>query len=965
MRNLFLLTAILLCSINTFASLTRPKQYLPADNTTDHPTSALLYINNGTSKYQYEFQLSENSSFTDPQVIIEYQTSGTLVHVRFNKLKYSQTYYWRVKVRSATDSSDWSNTWSFTTGKSLTLYSPSSNGRTFSGSQSYFSWYRAHPYDSFVAQLDTSPNFNSNELKVYSTPDTFSTFYGEYLTGNLLYGTVYYFRLKGFGNGDSSDWTTPLWGNVLDTLSYAKVNNGDITPDLDVEFKWSSNREGYQFQMDTVPTFNSPMLIDTVNVNGSENYPQLKFKELLYKQKYYWRLRARNDRDTSSWVTYNFTTEGLFDRRISVSYPYTPDYSIGIPSISGSKGHIIQLDTTPYFDSHRLVQLDSAGQKFNFTELEFGQTYFVRGKAYHSLDTSDWCITNKFTVLSYVQEYYPRLNDTTVNIHDSLYWNNSIKGITHYHVQISKQDDWSNLFVDTIIPSDFNGNQRVLNGLTFDFNTKYYWRVRGWHNKDTSDWTFSTNKMYFRTVGAPSLVKPYNSDILKAYASTNFTWKHLKSVTCYQIVVAKDTNLTSEIIVDSFTSSANLRVNQLKFGDRYYWKVRSCSEQDTSDWSATWSFLVFDKVRLDYPKNNAVNYSFSSLDWNSIEGTTGYIIEYDTSSSFTNPTYISDTATNNFFHYFLTTPNYLYNTKYYWRVKVFHQSDTAEWSDVWSFTTKQKVAPELIYPSFDAKDIPLGISFSWEKYTGASTYILQYSENSNFVPFQQFIASTNSRSVTLKPATTYFWRVMSRNSNGQAFGDWSDVYYFKTKDEMDVPVLVSPANNTMDADVNLTVKWEAIDGVNYEVQLDDNAAFSSPVTASTPSTLRTYSNLSGRTQYYWRVRAKNAFTTGKWSDAWTFTTGRGLSVEEVVQTPFQVYPNPASTVLFVDSEILIQESFKLSITDAKQSVVYQESIAAGNSKKININIGDLSVGLYYLNIVYNDQIFTAKVSILR
>lgn len=539
MRAYLFVTVFLVNCLNAFAGLTQPKLYIPNDKATDQPTSAHLYINNGTSSYEYEFQLSENSSFSNPQIIKEKQSSGSLVSVRFNKLKFGQTYYWRVKVRSDKDSSSWTSARSFTTTSKLQLYSPSTNGRTYGGSKTYFSWYRAHPYDSFVSQLDTSPNFNSNALIEYQTKDTFSTFYGEQIITDLYYGTKYYYRLKGYGNGDSSGWTDVLWGQVLDTLSNAKVDKGSIKTDLDVEFQWSSIGEGYQFQLDTSSDFNSPMLVDTMNVDGSKNYPQLRFNELRYDQRYYWRLRARNRVDTSSWVTYSFITDNIYTDKPSVNYPYIPTYKINVPTVNGSTGHRIQLDTTPTFDSKHLVTLDSSGQTFEFYDLSFGQTYFVRSLAYHASDTSKWSKTNSFTVVNYVSLYYPRLGDTMVNIRDSFTWGTLFKGVTHYQFQLSKNPNFDNVLVDSIMSeSSASFKSGRLGGVVKEFKTKYYWRVRMWHSKDTSDWTYANNLRHFSTVGPPDLVKPYNSDLLKANASLDLTWKPHTGVNCYQVLLS-------------------------------------------------------------------------------------------------------------------------------------------------------------------------------------------------------------------------------------------------------------------------------------------------------------------------------------------------------------------------------------------------------------------------------------------
>jgi hypothetical protein len=95
------------------------------------------------------------------------------------------------------------------------------------------------------------------------------------------------------------------------------------------------------------------------------------------------------------------------------------------------------------------------------------------------------------------------------------------------------------------------------------------------------------------------------------------------------------------------------------------------------------------------------------------------------------------------------------------------------------------------------------------------------------------------------------------------------------------PTLTSPSNGATNilycitSTVPLVFTWSAVSGAtSYNIQLDDNADFSSPAVNTSISTNQ-YSHTSDlvcATQYYWRVRSIDGFGNSPWSTIYTFTT---------------------------------------------------------------------------------------------
>ena len=109
-------------------------------------------------------------------------------------------------------------------------------------------------------------------------------------------------------------------------------------------------------------------------------------------------------------------------------------------------------------------------------------------------------------------------------------------------------------------------------------------------------------------------------------------------------------------------------------------------------------------------------------------------------------------------------------------------------------------------------------------------------------------------------------------------GNWSAWQTYRTVNVLlgipDKPQLISPGNKSKLDDNTPDLEWNPVDfGVNYEVQVDNNADFGSPEqeVALPPGTLQDTADplLSGK--YFWRARAVNANgEKGAWSATWYF-----------------------------------------------------------------------------------------------
>jgi predicted phage tail protein len=136
--------------------------------------------------------------------------------------------------------------------------------------------------------------------------------------------------------------------------------------------------------------------------------------------------------------------------------------------------------------------------------------------------------------------------------------------------------------------------------------------------------------------------------------------------------------------------------------------------------------------------------------------------------------------------------------------------------------------------------------------------------------------TASSRTLGTLADGTYYWRVRVVDGAGNTSA-WTAAWSF-TVDIVtpSVPALLYPANGTVTSDTTPWLDWSDVTdatGVQYRLQVDNNADFSSPVVNKSGLTLssRTLSTLASGT-YYWRVMVVDgAGNASVWTSGWSFT----------------------------------------------------------------------------------------------
>jgi len=354
--------------------------------------------------------------------------------------------------------------------------------------------------------------------------------------------------------------------------------------------------------------------------------------------------------------------------------------------------------------------------------------------------------------------------------------------------------------LDSLIIYYSNGNKKIITNL--ETNAFYF-----------IPYNSSPQKI---SVATPALKYPtqYLSGINNQ--NINLQWYKSSGTLNYRCQISSDISFEN-IIINELVEGNNFFVNELENNKTYFWRVKAYSGNDSSNYSSIWQFTVGKetpgKIEILAPENNSNNVSVNiKVIWSSVN----YICDFCDNNYYE----IQVSEQNNFnqtiFHEFLRDTNIVLqnvlkaSTKYFVRVRAINDTVNGDWSDVISFTTKDKPSViTLLSPPNGATDIDKKPKFEWQTLPDIDSYHLQTSEFIDFkeIFFEKDDIKTNSfknLAISFQEGTTYYWRVRAKNEGG--YGDWSEIWSFTvegikpqvddTKSSLfDIKVMPNPSDN--------------------------------------------------------------------------------------------------------------------------------------------------------------------------
>ncbi|MCQ2277030.1 MAG: hypothetical protein MJZ87_08825, partial [Bacteroidales bacterium] len=294
-----------------------------------------------------------------------------------------------------------------------TLYSPADN-LTGAWTRQDFQWTKVTNATGYTFQIDTTASFDSPLLYEATQSSTSST-YQSRIHNNMRYGTTYYWRVRAYNATDTSAWSTirqllTTDRVVLDSPSNDTSSTGSWYTRQEFSWRNSKGSTSYILQLDTTPDFNSPILRSFTKTNSQSNtdtYVSYVVNDMRYGTMHYWRVCAINTVDTSGWSdTWQFHTTD----RVVLDSPSNDTSSTGSwytrqefswRNSKGSTSYILQLDTTPDFNSPILRSFTKTNSQSNtdtyvsyvVNDMRYGTIYYWRVCAINTVDTSGWSDT--------------------------------------------------------------------------------------------------------------------------------------------------------------------------------------------------------------------------------------------------------------------------------------------------------------------------------------------------------------------------------------------------------------------------------------------------------------------------------------------------------------------------------------------------------------------------------------------
>ncbi|MFZ5902164.1 MAG: M4 family metallopeptidase [Chloroflexota bacterium] len=478
-------------------------------------------------------------------------------------------------------------------------------------------------------------------------------------------------------------------------------------------------------------------------------------------------------------------------------------------------------------------------------------------------------------------------------------WSDSTPAPDHYQIQLSTNNTFTAIVLD-----DISASSDYTPGADLGPNLTLYWRVRAVTGTGSaSNWSAARS---FRTLMAPpDLLSPADNALASSNRPT-FDWTDIPSpITNYTIQVSLNPSFSPLAINKTATTSTYTSAVNLTAGATYYWRVKGNGTNGPSDWSTVLTVRIPNPPSvpsLTSPANNSLTTDYTPLlNWNNSTGPSGvtfkqYEVQLDDNSGFTSPdTYTTTLNDINDSQYQIAsalTPN----AKYYWRVRSVGVLSSEDHYSAWS--TSRYFRTAVLPPVVNNVAVPvmhLRPTFTWNIVSGATSYTIQASKNSDFSAPSVNATVSGGSSVSYTPVVdlpadqTIYWRVKANAANGPS--DWTNGNSFASPNPPSMPALVSPANNALTGDYTPTLDWNASTVPTgetfgyYHVQAAEDSGFSSLVMDDTSVTdvnttqLDVSPALAPNDTYYWRVRAFNG--AGEYS---TWTASRVLKTSPLVPT---------------------------------------------------------------------------------
>jgi hypothetical protein len=199
MSKFFTITVLALLFAIKVYSIDPPTNQSPSNGSANQAVGLTLDWSSVTGNYGYLYELDTTPDFNSSMLISD-ATPINQSQVYITNLYFNTTYYWRSASKDEFGSSEWSDTWSFSTAESIQNTSPA-NGANNQDVGLTLDWTAITGNTGYLYECDTTPDFNSPILINGTSGANQSQIY----ISSLYFGTEYYWRAAAINPVDTSE----------------------------------------------------------------------------------------------------------------------------------------------------------------------------------------------------------------------------------------------------------------------------------------------------------------------------------------------------------------------------------------------------------------------------------------------------------------------------------------------------------------------------------------------------------------------------------------------------------------------------------------------------------------------------------------------------------------------------------------------------------------------------------------
>jgi S-layer homology domain len=462
----------------------------------------------------------------------------------------------------------------------------------------------------------------------------------------------------------------------------------------------------------------------------------------------------------------------------------------------------------------------------------------------------------------------------------------TVSGAIYYNMQVSPNQDFSGPVYDITTLANYHTPTSA--DITFfpNQNTSY-WRVRACDAAcQNGQWSNPPWSFHRTWTDKPILQSPADGASVNFLEHPAFSWSAVPGARFYRLRIATDQSCSTIVQPEYATSEVEYNLAQRLAPGTYYWCVfpQDYGQRDgiKSDvHSFTYGNIAI--PTLLSPVNNSQLIFTPAMSWTAVKGATHYLLQYDTSPGFNNPTQI-DTAYTSY------TPQQMLSndSNWYWHVAAYdsrgvlgsYQSSPFTFRMVWN-----QLQPSLLTPNNNYYHVSYPY-FQWTGVPDAREYELQIARTPAFNPLVVDLRTSATSYIVTPPqidANLYYWRIITYGADG-VVGATSATYSFKFDQPANLnmssvaaqfyPPYAYNSDPRFDRPVTSSValplfQWQQVtSATNYIFTLGSTINMTDSLLSANTSQPNFSPNLSDNagvgfnfnpsTIYYWRVQAQTA-----------------------------------------------------------------------------------------------------------